>query len=329
MAIAEATLAQAEGTAEQVRQQREAGRIAEFDLLRAQVARDSQRPEVIRRRNARDLAYLRLKQLLELPLDAPTAAGVQPRGAGAAAAVGAVRRGDRRRRSRRDAVRARAPRSPRPATTCSSAKPGSAIARAQRLPSVSVSSAYGHVAYPAGVPVFGDFRTNWTIGATAQVPIFTGGRLKADEMTARADLVGDAGAAAADAASSPRWTRRRPGSSSPTRARPGSRPPASCSRRSAPTRSPSCATAKACRPSSSCPMRGCCCSRRRPAAAQAARDVQTGARQAGAAARSAVVERAARRPRRRARRRRNRAAAATPAVGPDPPAAAATRPGGN
>ena len=41
VAIAEATLAQAEGTAEQVRQQREAGRIAEFDLLRAQVTRDS------------------------------------------------------------------------------------------------------------------------------------------------------------------------------------------------------------------------------------------------------------------------------------------------
>ena len=45
--------------------------MAEFDLLRAQVARDNQRPEVIRVRNARDLAYLRLKQLLDLPLDQP------------------------------------------------------------------------------------------------------------------------------------------------------------------------------------------------------------------------------------------------------------------
>ena len=71
VAIAEATLAQAEQTAEQVRQQREAGRMAEFDLLRSQVTRDNQRPEVIRRRNARDVAYLRLKQLLDIPLDTP------------------------------------------------------------------------------------------------------------------------------------------------------------------------------------------------------------------------------------------------------------------
>ena len=69
--IAEETLAQAERTFDQTRQQREAGRMAEFDLLRAQVSRDTQRPEVIRRRNARDIAYLRLKQLLDLPLDAP------------------------------------------------------------------------------------------------------------------------------------------------------------------------------------------------------------------------------------------------------------------
>ena len=69
--IAEETLAQAERTADQVRQQREAGRMAEFDLLRAQVARDTERPQVIRVRNERDLAYLRLKQLLDLPLDQP------------------------------------------------------------------------------------------------------------------------------------------------------------------------------------------------------------------------------------------------------------------
>ncbi len=65
---------------------------------------------------------------------------------------------------------------------------GIRVARAQRLPSVSVSSAYGRVAY-ASVPRFGEFRTNWTIGAAASVPIFTGGRIKADELTARANLV--------------------------------------------------------------------------------------------------------------------------------------------
>ena len=65
---------------------------------------------------------------------------------------------------------------------------GIRVARSQRLPSVSVSSAYGRVAY-SGFPRLGEFRTNWTIGAAASVPIFTGGRLKADDLTARANLV--------------------------------------------------------------------------------------------------------------------------------------------
>ena len=63
---------------------------------------------------------------------------------------------------------------------------GVRIARAQRLPSVSVNSAYGPVAYPAVVPSFGDFRTNWTVGATAQMPLFTGGRIGAQTRAAEA-----------------------------------------------------------------------------------------------------------------------------------------------
>jgi outer membrane protein TolC len=33
-----------------------------------------------------------------------------------------------------------------------------------------------------------DFRTNWTVGASVQVPILTGGRQRGDELVARADL---------------------------------------------------------------------------------------------------------------------------------------------
>lgn len=184
--IAEATLTQAEGTAEQVRQQREAGRVAEFDLLRAQVTRDSQRPDVIRRRNERDLAYLRLKQLLDIPLATPLqlVANLQgdalpPPAARLAAAVAA----------------AEAPPVAASRTAVSQVEndvrqreADVRIARSQRLPSVSLSSSYGRVAYPSALPAFGDFRTNWTVGAVAQVPIFTGGRIKADETAARADL---------------------------------------------------------------------------------------------------------------------------------------------
>lgn len=186
LTIAEATFAQAEQTAQQVQQQREAGRMAEFDLLRAQVTRDNQRPEIIRRRSARDLAHLRLKQLLEIPLDTPLqleadleqdvlpvpaarfaeAVAAAESGTGPRART-AIAQAENDVRQREESVR---------------------IARSQRLPAVSISSSYGRVAYPGTVPSWGDFRTNWTIGAAAQVPVFTGGRLKADELAARADL---------------------------------------------------------------------------------------------------------------------------------------------
>lgn len=184
--IAEATLAQAERTADQVAQQRQAGRVAEFDLLRAQVTRDSQRPEVIRRRNARDIAYLRLKQLLDLPLDTPLQLtadlenAVLPPPAGRLAGALAAAESGSDSRERIALVQAGNDVQQREAAV--------QVARAQRLPTVSVTSSYGGVAYPSTVPAFGDFRANWTVGAVAQVPVLTGGRLKAEEMAARADL---------------------------------------------------------------------------------------------------------------------------------------------
>ena len=185
--IAEETLAQAERTADQVRQQREAGRMAEFDLLRAQVARDTERPQVIRVRNERDLVYLRLKQLLDLPLDQPLQlvstleeAVLPPPAARWATQIAAAEAGTGGPRARTVVTQA--------GNDVQQSEEGIRVARSQRLPTVSVSSAYGRVAY-SGVPRFGEFRTNWTIGAAASVPIFTGGRLKADELTARANLV--------------------------------------------------------------------------------------------------------------------------------------------
>jgi outer membrane protein TolC len=66
---------------------------------------------------------------------------------------------------------------------------GVRAARAQRLPSVGASSDYGRVAYPTGgLPVWGDTRTNWTVGLGLRVPLLTGGRLAAQEGEARAAL---------------------------------------------------------------------------------------------------------------------------------------------
>ena len=71
VAIAEASLAQAEALVAQVELAYKAGRSPEFEWLRARVTRDNQRPNVIRARANRTLAHLRLKQLLEIPLAQP------------------------------------------------------------------------------------------------------------------------------------------------------------------------------------------------------------------------------------------------------------------
>jgi outer membrane protein TolC len=63
------------------------------------------------------------------------------------------------------------------------------VAKSQRLPTLSLTSAYGKVAFPqSGLPGTGDFRTNWTIGLGSQIPLFTGGRIKGDQLVAEANL---------------------------------------------------------------------------------------------------------------------------------------------
>lgn len=186
VAIAEATFEQAEATLRQVQLSREAGRVPEFELLRARVARDNQRPVVIRARAQRTLAYLRLKQLIVAPadteirlatdLDAPELP-VPDRFVEGVAGVDLARRVEP---AERAVVRQAAA-----AVRFQSA--GLKVTRAERMPTLSLSSSYGRVAYQ-GAPAWGDWRTNWTFGAVAEVPILTGGRLRAAEAVARADL---------------------------------------------------------------------------------------------------------------------------------------------
>jgi outer membrane protein TolC len=188
LAIAEASLAQAGAAHEQARLAFGAGRQPEFELLRAQVSRDNLRPAVIRRRADRDIAYLRLRQLLELPADAPLLLDVDlesdalpppaPFAATLAETAGAAL----------DA----ADRAPvrQAAALVGVREAGVAIARADRLPQVSFNSTYGRVGYPSegAWPGWDDFRTNWSLGAAVSVPLFTGARLRAGELSARADL---------------------------------------------------------------------------------------------------------------------------------------------
>lgn len=185
--IAEASLEQAERTLKDVRLARQVGTQPEFDQLRAEVARDNQRPVVIQRRTARELAYLRLAQMLNLSLDQPliltTSLGDTTDAAGPPAVpIAAVAEA-----APDTLVDRRAP--VRQATENVKASEGRLkVARAQSLPSLALSSQYAKINFPeSGLPS-GRFLTDWTIDATLRFPIFTGGRLSGERMIARAGL---------------------------------------------------------------------------------------------------------------------------------------------
>src|SRR5690606_27011778 len=67
VSIAEATVEQADATLRQVQAGFDAGTQPEFEVLRARVNRDNQRPFLIRQRVNREIAMLRLKQFLDVP----------------------------------------------------------------------------------------------------------------------------------------------------------------------------------------------------------------------------------------------------------------------
>lgn len=199
--IALETMRQADVTLRLAQVRFDAGTQPEFELLRARVGRDNLAPQVIRQRANRQIAYLRLKQLLDLPAEADLQLAVSlsdaalppatfgPRLVAAEAAVTA-------------ALATAAPEQ-QPATT--SETPRLAVREAEALqrlreasfrltaaqgrPSVSLTSLLGRVAYPSGLfPGWNDQRTNWTVGASMQWPVLTGGRQRADEAVARAEL---------------------------------------------------------------------------------------------------------------------------------------------
>ncbi|HET7233228.1 MAG TPA: TolC family protein [Longimicrobium sp.] len=184
VSIAEATLAQAEETLRQVTLARQVGNQPEFELLRAQVTRDNQRPAVIQRRADRDLAYIRLRLLLDLPADQPVTLTTPLNDA---APVPVARFASDPNRLGDTTTVNRAPvRQAAEAVTAQEAQ--LRVTRAQRLPTINLVSNYNKLAYPQGIlpGSLGDFVTNWTVGAQLSIPIFTGGRIRGEELVAQA-----------------------------------------------------------------------------------------------------------------------------------------------
>ncbi|MGH7658035.1 MAG: TolC family protein, partial [Gemmatimonadales bacterium] len=182
--IAEASLRQADSTFEQTRLAEQVGTLAEFDRLRAEVARDNQRPVVIQRRAERDIAYLRLKQSMDLPADRAVVLTSSLNDSTAAPVPGVpmiLEVTDL-------AVDRRAP--VLQAAAGVEAQEGFLkAARAQHFPTLALTSSFVQFAYPSsGFPGADDFLTDWTVGLSLQLPLFTGGRISGDVQVARANL---------------------------------------------------------------------------------------------------------------------------------------------
>ncbi len=182
VAITQATLDQATATLKQIEAQYEVGNLPEFEVLRARVSRDSQRATLIGVEAQRELAYLRLKQLLDLPADTPIELDVDlsdPSGPPAerwAAVLATAEAGYQP--VERVAVE-------QAAAAVEASEAAVAVARAQRKPTVSLTSGFVAYAYDK-VPAFD--RRDWTVAGAVSFPILDGGRLKANERLARTAL---------------------------------------------------------------------------------------------------------------------------------------------
>lgn len=184
VSIVDSSLVQTEEVLRQTKLGRQVGNQSEFDLLRAQVARDNQVPTLIQQKSQRDVAYLRLKQILNVPLDDSLVLTsrvewntdpVIPTVATSVASTDTVISDRAPVRQLEEAVRAQ--------------EGLLKAAKAERIPSLAIVSSYQRLYFPSGAfPTLSDARENWTIGVSASAPLFTGGRIKGSELVAQAAL---------------------------------------------------------------------------------------------------------------------------------------------
>ena len=202
VAIADSSLQQTEAALRQTSLARQVGNQSEFELLRARVTRDNQVPVLLQAKTTRELSYLRLKQLLNLPYsdslvlsdgigDVEPVAPVQAitaanTAANAAAMVVAmtdslVQRSDTSAEARATVRQL--------VESVSAQEAQQRVAKAEYLPALTLSSSYGRVAFPsAGFPEWNSFVNNWTVTIGATMPLFTGGRIRGENVVASANV---------------------------------------------------------------------------------------------------------------------------------------------
>ena len=181
--IADSALAQTSALLAQTQTARQVGNASEFDLLKAQVTRDNQRPQLLQAQTNREVALLNLKRLLALPLDdsleltttiddapLPGLSGIATASAPDTAAThrAAVREATQNLRAEQGLLKA---------------------AKSERYPAIALTSGYQRLYFPQSTfPSWSNYRENWTVGLTAQVSLFNGGRTHGDELIAQANV---------------------------------------------------------------------------------------------------------------------------------------------
>jgi outer membrane protein TolC len=200
--IADSSLTQTEEALRQTTLARQVGNQSEFDLLRARVTRDNQIPPLLQAKTSRNLAYLRLKQLLNLPfsdslsltdgiVDVEQAANARVTAtsndrATLTAMVFAMSDSIVRQSDTTTDARSTVRQLDEALTAQQMQK---RIAKSEYLPNVTLSSSYGHLAFPTAVfPNWNQFVNNWTVSVGASMPLFTGGRIRGDNVVAQANV---------------------------------------------------------------------------------------------------------------------------------------------
>jgi outer membrane protein TolC len=157
----------------------QAGTRADYDLLRAQVDAANQEPAVVAAANDYELALLDLKRLVNVPLDQPLELSTPLIAEDGTIPV---------------VVDENLSGTERPAVAAAEAmvrvqQQLLKVAKADRWPTLSVSSTYSEQAFPTAVfPFDATFRRNWNAAVTLSVPLFNGFRTAGTVERYRAQL---------------------------------------------------------------------------------------------------------------------------------------------
>ncbi|MHB1312804.1 MAG: TolC family protein, partial [Gemmatimonadaceae bacterium] len=179
------------------------GTSAEFDVLRARVTRDNARPAAIQAHSNRDIAYLRLRQLLGLSLNGPMTLTSSVRDnltadeamaqTASTVLMGPVALPRDNTSATPDTTVAHRVAVRQATDNVEAQKYALKAARWERLPSVQVTSTYQRFGYPPDGTFlpnsFGLFYPNWTATMGFSFPVIASGRIKGDRMVAQANYI--------------------------------------------------------------------------------------------------------------------------------------------